>query len=143
MIIRVYEDKDADICDKLLEELIKDEKNYDKYMDEIVKVNNYFRNVIKNDNNILLAYKDNNEIKAYLYLKYKDNGYLIDGLYVKKEYRRQGIATLLIKEALYILKRKKAKYIDTNVFYNNKIAYKLYKSFGFDIFRVSLRKNFE
>ena len=64
-------------------------------------------------------------------------GYLIDGLYVEEEYRKNGIATKLIENALTIV--KDVDFIDINVMAHNKDAINLYKKFGFNEFKISLR----
>jgi len=145
MIIRVKDEKRADICDNLLTKLIQDERQYDSSIDENFIVKDYFKNVINNPNNILLCYEDNNIIKGYIYLKSvnidNQDGYLIDGLYVLEKYRNNRIATKLINEGLKIIKDKKPKFIDINVLADNKVAIMLYKSFGFNEFKINLRKN--
>ena len=57
MIIRVFDDKRAEVCDGLLTKLIQDERQYNKFIDEKFIVKDYFKNVIKDDNNILLCYE--------------------------------------------------------------------------------------
>ena len=143
MIKRVFDEKLADICDDLLTKLIEDETKYDKTIDTFV-VKDYFKNVIINKDNILLCYLDNENPVAYIYLKpiisNSDKGYLIDGLYVKEEYRNKKIASNLIKEALNILNDMQIKFIDINVLYNNLNAKHLYKAFGFEEFKLQMRK---
>lgn len=145
MIIRVNDEKSANACDELLTKLIQDEKQYDDSIDINFTIKDYFKNVIKNENNILLCYEDSNNIEGYIYLKSMNNndkkGYLIDGLYVEPAYRNRGIATKLIDEAVKIIKDTDAKFIDINVLADNKTAYKLYKSFGFIDFKINLRKD--
>lgn len=68
-------------------------------------------------------------------------GYLIDGLYVEKNYRRNGYAKELLKYALKLLKKETTNFIDINVLYTNEIAKKLYKSLGFQEFIITMRKN--
>lgn len=143
MIKRVFDEKLADICDDLLTKLIEDETKYDKTIDTFV-VKDYFKNVIRNKDNILLCYLDNENPVAYIYLKpiisNSDKGYLIDGLYVKEEYRNKKIASNLIKEALNILNDMQIKFIDINVLYNNLNAKHLYKALGFEEFKLQMRK---
>ena len=143
MIIRVLDEERAGICDMLLTKLIQDERQYDNSIDKDFVVNNYFKNTIKNKNNILLCYEEDNIIKGYIYLKpvNSDNqkGYLIDGLYVDIAYRNNGIATKLIDNALTII--KDVDFIDINVMSQNIDAINLYKKFGFNEFKISLRKN--
>ena len=142
MIERVYDEKLADNCDQLLTLLIRDEKQYDNNIDDNYEVKDYFKNVIKNNENILLCYKDNDVIKGYIYLKRvienDKKGYLVDGLYVLEDYRRQGIAKKLVDYALKLI--KDSEFININVMADNKNAINLYKSFGFREFRITLQK---
>ena len=143
MVQRVFDEKQANYCDTLLTKLIQDERQYDNSINENFKVNDYFRNIIKNDKNILLCYEENNFIVGYIYLKPITNdtqkGYLIDGLYVEKQYRNKGIGKKLVEEALNLIKNN-YDFIDINVLYANKIALKLYKSLGFKEFKICMRK---
>ena len=143
MIIRVLDEERASTCDMLLTKLIQDERQYDNSIDKDFVVNNYFKNTIKNKNNILLCYEEDNIIKGYIYLKPvnndNQNGYLIDGLYVDIAYRNNGIATKLIDNALTII--KDVDFIDINVMSQNIDAINLYKKFGFNELKISLRKN--
>ena len=145
MIIRVLDEERANVCDILLTKLIQDERQYDNSIDKDFVVNNYFKNIIKDENNILLCYEEDNIIKGYIYLKPVNNDsqncYLIDGLYVDIEYRNKGIATKLIENALNVIKETDVTVIDINVMANNSVAISLYKRFGFNEFRISLRKN--
>ena len=142
MIERVYDEKLADNCDQLLTLLIRDEKQYDNNIDDNYEVKDYFKNVIKNKENILLCYKDNDIINGYIYLKRvienDKKGYLVDGLYVLEDYRRQGIAKKLVDYALKLI--KDSEFININVMADNKNAINLYKSFGFREFRITLQK---
>ena len=143
MIERVFDNKTAKECEKLLTKLIIDEKKYDNSIDDNVTISNYFINVIKDKKNILLCYKDNNIVKGFIFLKpVKNNdleGYLIDGLFVLEEFRRLGIASQLIKEAVSLTKKNNYKYIAMNVLYNNDVARKLYKSLGFNEFILNMK----
>ena len=143
MIERVFDDKTAKECENLLTKLIIDEKKYDNSIDENTIISNYFINVIKDKKNILLCYRDNSIVKGFIFLKpIKNNdldGYLIDGLYVLSEYRRQGIAKKLIKEAISLTKVNKYSFITMNVLYNNEVARKLYKSIGFNEFMLNMK----
>ena len=136
MIIQIIDELDCNQCDILLTKLIQDEKQYDDTISDNFVVKNYFKNIVKLKDNILLGYKKDNKIVGYLYLKPIENHYLIDGLYVEKEYRNQSIATSLIKEAEKILKQKGIKYVDINVLNNNKLAKDIYESLEFKVFKI-------
>ena len=143
-IIRVKTENEASICDKLLTKLIQDERKYDSFINDNFIVKDYFKNVIKDENNILLAFEENKIIKGYIYLKYIETdgkaGYLIDGLYVLENYRNCGISKKLIEEALKILTNKNIEFIDINVMYQNELAKNIYKHFGFKNFKITMRK---
>ena len=145
MIVRVLDVERANICDDLLTKLIQDERKYNNSIDKDFVVKNYFQNVIKNENNILLCYEEDVMIKGYIFLKsIEDNnrkGYLIDGLYVNERDRNKGIATKLIESALNMIKDKNVYFVDINVMVNNSVAINLYKSFGFNEFEVTFRKD--
>lgn len=143
MIKRVTSDDLADLCDILLTKLIQYERKYDNFINEKFIVKDYFKNVVKNKDNILLAKIINESVVGYIYLKPIkndfENGYLIDGIYVKEEYRNKGIAKELIKKALNILGSNNIQFIDINVMYDNEIAKNIYKFFGFKEFKVQMR----
>jgi len=57
-------------------------------------------------------------------------------LIVKKEYRRRGIAALLIKEAMRWFKSKGVKYFDLETSAKNKKAIEFYRKHRFELLRV-------
>lgn len=140
MIKEVKNLEEAKICDKLLNKLIIDEYSYDKTIDKKFKVKDYFTSIYKDDNNKLLIYKTDDKIVGYIFAKKIEKGILIDGLYVEKTYRNNGIATDLINHVIKISKENKIPYIDINVMYENESAKNLYKKLGFNEFRITLRK---
>ncbi len=144
MIVQVKDDNLAEKCDELLTKLIEDERKYNNKINEFFIVVDYFKNVINDDNNILLCYKMDENVVGYIFFKYINNidgvGYLIDGLFVEEAYRNKGIAKSLISEGLKRIDSIKKDFIDIKVMANNKIAMKLYESFGFEIFSIKLRK---
>ncbi len=140
MIKEVKNLEEAKICDKLLNKLIIDEYSYDKTIDKKFKIKDYFTSIYKDDNNKLLIYKTDDKIVGYIFAKKIEKGILIDGLYVEKIYRNNGIATDLINHVIKISKENKIPYIDINVMYENESAKNLYKKLGFNEFRITLRK---
>ena len=144
MLIRILDEINANNCDALLTKLIQDEKQYNAFINENFIVKDYFKNIVKDEQNILLGYKENEKIVGYVYFKFvKDEdsfGYLIDGLYVEEEYRNRGIAKSLIAEGLSIIKEKDINFIDINVMSKNETALNLYKSLGFEVLSFKMRK---
>lgn len=133
MIIRVEDINDCKICDDFLTLLIHDEKQYDETIDENFIVKDYFINVIKNKDNILLLYKENNIGIGYVFAKKQENGYLLDGLYVNEDFRNKGIARKLLDEVIKEIFLIGEYKILINVLKENVVAYNLYKSLGFII----------
>ena len=56
MIKRIIDEKNAITCDNLLTKLINDEIKFDKLISQNFKVQDYFKNVIKDNNDVLLVY---------------------------------------------------------------------------------------
>lgn len=132
MIIKVNSYDDCKICDEFLTLLIQDERKYDNTIDENFIVQDYFINMLNNQN-ILLLYKFKNAKVGYIFAKKIDDEYLIDGLYVDKNYRNSGIATKLIKEIIKEIYSLGNYQVFINVIKENKIAVNLYENIGFII----------
>lgn len=147
MIKRVTTEIEANECDKMLNELIIDEKKYNKFIEEDFKVKFYYKNIMDKEENILLVDKENiNDeeiIRGYVFARpIRDDeieGYLINALYVKEEYRNMGIAKKLLNEVMNLVKEKNPKFIDINVMYDNDIAKKIYDELNFKPFRLTMR----
>lgn len=141
MIIRVLDETRANICDELLTKLIHEEKQYDNTVDINSKTENYFKTIIKDSTHYLLCYEEDNIIKGYTYLKpiiYNNkNGYIISGLYVEEQYRRKGIGKKLMQEVIKILNKNPHEFVYINAFLKNQAAINLYRSFGFEPFKVT------
>lgn len=131
MIIRVESVNDCKTCDNFLTLLIHDEKQYDETIDENFVVKDYFVNVIKNKDNILLLYKEGNNSIGYVFAKRVDDGYLLDGLYVDISFRNKGIARKLLNEIIKEINLLGKYKIFINVLKENKVAVNLYKNIGF------------
>ena len=131
MIVKVNNTNDCNICDEFLTLLIQDERKYDNTIDENFVVSNYFINMIKGQN-ILLLYKKENKPIGYIFAKKIDDKYLIDGLYVDINFRNKGIATKLIKEIIREIYLLGDYEIFINVLKKNKVAVNLYNKLGFN-----------
>ena len=64
--------EDAEIINKLLTLLIRDEKNYDQNINENCVVERFYEDIIPYESNIVLVADMNNEIVGYLF------GYIIN-----------------------------------------------------------------
>lgn len=141
MIKEVKSIEDANACDKLLTELILDERKYNDTIDENLVITNHFNKMLNDENIVLLAYYLDKEIVGYILIRRMDkNTCLLDGLYVLEKYRNQGIANNLLNEAIDRCKKLKAKYIDIKVMEENEIAKNIYKKLNFTEYELTLRK---
>lgn len=93
-------------------------------------------NLISRSRYLLLAKENKNMLGFLVATKIKNvfqsQGY-IDDMYVKKEFRRQGIATKMILEFKKVMAIQKIKKIRLGVDINNDSAIKFYKKMGFQI----------
>ena len=136
---------DANKCDEMLTKLIQDEKQYDDSIDSNFEVNNFYSSTLNNEDKILFGYYLEDILIGYIYIyeTYSNNnkGYFIDALYVEEEYRNKGYGRELINEAISYAEGHEGKFIDIKVLNANTIAKELYKSNGFNEFKVMLRKD--
>ena len=143
LIKKVETIEEARVCDTLLTKLIQDESKYNKLINPNFVVNNYFTNIYDNTDNCLLIATNEDSITGYIFVKRiesetSDIVVLIDGLYVEKEYRNQGIASSLIDSALTWCKENSINAVKIKVMTNNENALKLYQKYCFNEFSKEL-----
>lgn len=139
--------EDAKICDELLTKLIQSERKFNKNIKSNYIVKDFFEKIYNNDNNVIFCAKIDKVIVGYIYCRFDSdcNGpmlhqeALIDGLYVKNEYRRRGIANNLIAYVKKWVKDKKIKNLYINVLEENMEAMNLYYKNGFKNFEKKLK----
>ena len=132
----------------MLTDLIQDErKNYDSNINENYKVQEFYEKLIDNEDKIILVARDNDIILGYVYGFIQDNGNLfnnkiaqLDALFVKEQYRGNGIARSLMKEFINWAEEKGVAYIELSVCKDNTNAISLYEEEGFSINKICLRK---
>jgi len=74
---------------------------------------------------------------SYFPMKYA--GYC-DDLFVLPKYRSMGVGRKLLTKLLKWFKSKKIKYFEIDVYSNNEIAVKAYRSLGFRDYILKMRK---
>ncbi len=134
--------------ENMLTSLIQDErKKYDNNINENYKVKNFYEQYIENENMCILVAKGNETILGYVYGFVQDNGSLynnkvaqLDALFVKEQYRGNGIAKSLMKEFINWAEEKGVAYIELSVCKDNSDAINLYENEGFCIDKILLRK---
>ena len=99
-----------------------------------------FENELKNDSShFYVALCGGSEIGYMGFYTILDEGYVAN-IAVLPEYRRQGIAGSLIKNAINHCRENKLAFLSLEVRKSNENAVRLYKRFGFEV--VGERKNF-
>lgn len=140
--------KDTNEINDMLTSLIQDErKNYDSNINENYKVEEFYEKLINNDDKRILVARDNDIILGYVYGFIQDNGSFcnnkvaqLDALFVKEQYRGNGIARSLMKEFINWAEEKGVAYIELSVCKDNTNAISLYENEGFCIDKILLRK---
>ena len=137
--------KDAQNLDNLLTMLIQDEKQYDDSIDENFIVTNFYQNYIEDNTKFLYLTEDNNEIIGYIYGYFKkddtsqNNIAYLDALFIKSDYRHQGIANKLIEEFKEWAIKNDCTSMEVNVCSQNTKAKNLYLKNNFQSFKETLK----
>lgn len=145
--VRVNNVMDAKFCDQLLSKLIQSERQFNRNIRENYVVSGWFEKVFNEENNVIFVAKFDGVIVGYVYCKIisSDNGptveheALIDGLFVEENFRKQGIASALLKKAKEWARTMNVKYLFLNVLDKNKDAMRLYYKNDFEDFEKKLR----
>ena len=99
-----------------------------------------FENELSNETaNFLVAVYDNTEIGYIGFHTVLDEGYVAN-VAVLPEFRRHGIASILLENAMEICREKSLAFLSLEVRKSNEKAISLYNKFGFK--NVGERKNF-
>lgn len=146
MIIRKATSKDLVAYLKLKQESLKD---YSKIAGKKIKYNKKgsiqeFKEHLNFKKGVILFVVDDNELISYLMGNFIENAYqkmsYIDDVFVLKNYRNKGIATLLMKEFEKITKLKHYPKIRLGVNTKNASAIELYKKLGFKTVHYDMEK---
>ena len=137
--------KDAKDLDNLLTMLIQDERQYDDSIDTNFMVTSFYQNYIEDDTKFLFLAEDNNEIIGYIYGYFnkddtnQNNIAYLDALFIKNEYRHQGIANRLIAECKKWAINNNCITMEVNVCSQNINAKNLYLKNNFQTFKETLK----
>ena len=130
--------KDSEELNKMLTSLIIDEKKYDDNIDTAINITNHFEKILNHDQEFVLVAEDNNKkILGYVHGIVKVNEPVLktevklDSIFIKEEYRCNGIGNKLIEEFKIEAKKRNCKYIQLNTLKNNEKANHLYLENGF------------
>ena len=129
-----------------------EERKFNKKLMPVNKAKRYYKEYLKNDLTnrwrAIFVFIKNKEIVGIvvgkIFKTLKVTGYercgFISNVYVKKEYRRKGIAKKLIKEIIGWFKKKGATKISLELYKDNIAAIKLYHKFGFKDYTIKMKK---
>lgn len=138
MTIRDAEAKDAEKLDSLLTKLLHDESRYDQNLLGDCSVKENYCNRIGLDGHKLLLIEEDGEIIGYLYGFlyhipgiYKSPIAILDALFIDKNHRRKGYASMLIAAFRSFAAENGARQIELKVISNNEAAFSLYSKLAF------------
>jgi aminoglycoside 6'-N-acetyltransferase I len=104
------------------------------------EMRSFFNEAMKSDTHTILLSLNNNIPAAFIFLSIRTDyvegsdssptGYL-EGIYVKPEFRKSGIANKLLSEGEKWLKEKGCKQIGSDAYIDNKISYDFHMNGGF------------
>lgn len=151
MIIRKAEETDFKQVLDLQLELEKTECKFDSNLVEGCYDTNEGKRRLKNrimdKNQIFLVAQSDDEIIGFIdgrimdeAIWYKEKVGILEHICVGKEYRKKGIAMLLLKKFEEEIKKMGAKYIQILAFPNNNPAIDLYKKYGYKEYSVYYSK---
>lgn len=140
--------EDIKEINKMLTDLIQDERQYDENINENYIVENYYEQFLdKKDACIIVAKNKNNDIIGYgfgLIMNYGNVYYnkvaQLDAVFIKPEYRNNGIAKNIIQYFTKWAKDNEVLYIELKVCNNNKNAINLYESQDFHTEKLILKR---
>ena len=146
IIYRKAIEKDIDIIVKLNSELDNSQRapfrKIKKNSEPIVK--KFFLSAIKSKKQISFVAENKKEIIGFIIVSIRSAPQIFENkleavitdLFVKKEFRKIGVAKTLIKKAKQFAKKQNCPYVRLNVYYSNKLAQKVYDKIGFKKFAI-------
>lgn len=106
------------------------------------EMRSFFEEAINSDKQRILLFLNNNIPAAFIFLSIRTDyvegsqsspaGYL-EGIYVKPEFRKSGIASKLLSEGEKWIKEKGCKQIGSDAYIDNKISYNFHMNLGFNV----------
>lgn len=152
MEIREATIKDFDEILKIKLEAKEEEREFNQFLKPVRDVKEHYEKYLRNDlasewRAVFIAENNSKLIglvvgKIYRTLKisgYERSGY-ISNVYIKKEFRRKGIACKLVEEVIKWFKQRGATNITLEIYKSNKAAISLYHKFGFLEYYIMLKK---
>ncbi|MAG91304.1 hypothetical protein CMO83_01355 [Candidatus Woesearchaeota archaeon] len=157
MPIRKANLKDVESVVLLWKEFMRENNSFKSK--EVLKVDqfnndasNLFRkfviNNIKSKNSVVLVAEEKSKIVGFIQAQIKDNlkvykvkkiGHISD-LFVKRNYRKRNMSSVLKNFAFKWFKSKKIKYVSLQTEIRNKLAHKIYEKWGFFEHNLTLYK---
>lgn len=140
--------EDIKEINKLLTDLIQDERQYDENINKNYIVKNYYEQFLDKEDSCLIVAKDEtNTVLGYGFGFIMDYGNVydskiaqLDAVYIKPEYRKNGIARQIIQYFTEWSKKNKVLYIELKVCNDNLKAIELYEKEGFTTDKKILKK---
>ena len=103
-----------------------------------------FLDVLKSKKSLLLVAELNGKLIGFIYGTFfkniHDSGGFIEVIYVAKDHRRSGVASVLMHEFTKEVKKKKLKKIQLSVNVKNTSAFNFYKKIGYKLHHYDLKK---
>lgn len=147
--IKISSKEDCLEADKLLNELVKYESSFDNFINGNCVISDFHEEVLDKSHVFTYYVKDNGDcigyIFAYLKSPYNDviktNVIMLESLFVKEEYRKQGVGKALIEMLeKWASERFNDYVVEIVCLSNNTEALKFYDKLGYKEVKTILRK---
>jgi ribosomal protein S18 acetylase RimI-like enzyme len=135
------------LIDKLMDYHLKLDDYYKLLSSSEDIYKEYFENLIKSDNSLVLVVEDNGVIVGFLagkienrppVFEVKRRGW-IDSIFVLEDYRVQGIGKELTRKMLEWFKRRGISYVELSVDSRNEIGQEVWKTLGFKTWKKMMK----
>lgn len=145
MTIRTAVQKDAQVLDELLVQLIQEEANWDKNLEDHPHIMGSAIQRMVQDGSCYLVAEEGGEIQGFLYgFSYhqpfhRDSIAILDSLFVLPQYRQRGCGKGLIQEFMKFARAEGAAYVELKVLSGNISAQIFYGKLAFTELNRCLR----
>ncbi|MFO7794457.1 MAG: GNAT family N-acetyltransferase [Candidatus Nanohaloarchaea archaeon] len=130
---------------------MEDISDYNELADELNKEEliDYRKNKLKEDNSVTVVSESEEALTGFATISTKERSEIfsrgkyakVNEIYVKKDFRKQGIASELLDKLFERAKELGCEQIELNVNVENEAAKELYKNKGFDSEKIKMVKD--
>jgi len=147
-IVKVTEEALAGRCDALLMALVQEEGAFDGNLNTDIQICDWYPSTLEDEQRVTFAAMENEEAVGFAHgfvlaeggTSVRDTVVVLDALYVKAPYRKQGAGTALAEAFMQWGKACGAKFAELKVYTDNHTAIAFYQKHAFTPVKQYMRK---